>query len=90
MLNEPEIIINGENLGPGCAMTIRVAVECLATKLHEDGLGDDDNGKAIKTNYLNRINDIRKAMHLYQEVQKKPCPVCDGDYRELNACTCEN
>ncbi len=63
MSKEPEIIINGINIGPGCAMTIRVALETFATDLIENGLGDDENGVAIKKNYLDRINDLREIMH---------------------------
>lgn len=64
MHNEPEIIINGENVGAGCAATIRVAIECFATDLHDNGLGEDEHGKIMTMNYLNRINDIRRIMGL--------------------------
>lgn len=70
MWNEPEIIINGQNIGIGCSMVIRVAIECLATQLHENGLGDDEKGKELCKNYLNRIEDIRIAMYLYRRDQK--------------------
>jgi hypothetical protein len=64
MSEEPEIIINGINVGPGCALTIRVAIETFAGVLIENGLGDDEHGKIMKKNYLERINDIRKAMRV--------------------------
>ncbi len=63
-INEPEIIINGINIGAGCALTIRVAIECLANDLHENGLGDDEHAKILTQNYFNRINDIRRIMSL--------------------------
>lgn len=66
-IEEPEIIINRINIGPGCAMTIRVAIEVFCNDLIENGLGDDEHGKRMKDNYLNRINDIRKAMGLFDE-----------------------
>lgn len=66
MCKEPEIIINGVNVGPGCAMTIRVAIECLAKDLRENGLGSDKHGKSLKDNYLARINDIRSAFCQYK------------------------
>lgn len=62
MYNEPEILINGENIGPGCSMTIRVAIECFASCLIENGLGDDEHGKLMKKSYLERINDIRRII----------------------------
>jgi hypothetical protein len=61
MSNEPEIIINGQNIGPGCAMTIRVAIEVFASNLLE-GIGEDEHGKVMLKSYFDRINDIRKAM----------------------------
>lgn len=70
MSQEPEIIINGINIGSGCAMTIRVAIESFASYLIENGLGDDEHGKAMNKNYLDRIGDVRTAMGLYQAVQK--------------------
>ncbi len=59
---EPEIIINGVHLGAGAAMTIRVAIENFAMDLQTDGLGKDKLGVSICKGYLDRINDIRKAM----------------------------
>lgn len=64
MYREPEIFINGENIGSACSMTIRVAIECFASDLIENGLGDDEHGKLMKNNYLNIIDDIRKVMGL--------------------------
>lgn len=63
MSKEPEIIINGINIGSGCVITIRVAIESLASDLIENGLGDDEHGKLMKESYLNRICDIRKAIN---------------------------
>ena len=63
-MNEPEIMINGINIGPGCAMTIRVAIESFALYLFENGLGDDEHGKYMKEAYMQRIQDIRKAMYI--------------------------
>jgi hypothetical protein len=66
MSEEPEIIINGINIGPGCAMTIRVSIEALSSDLIENGLGNDEHGKKMKKLYLDRINDIRKIMGLHK------------------------
>lgn len=60
---EPEISINGINIGPGCACTIRVALEVFISHLKENGLGDDEHGKRMTESYLNRIDDIRKIMY---------------------------
>lgn len=63
MKEEPEIIINGMNVGSGCAMTIRVGIEVFANELSEFGLlGDDPDGKSLTEKYLARIDDIRRAM----------------------------
>lgn len=64
IFQESEIIINGKNVGPACAMTIRVAIEVFASDLIENGLGDEDQGKAMVKSYLSIIDDIRLAMGL--------------------------
>lgn len=62
MMNEPEIIINGINVGPGCACTMRVAIEVFYGVLIEDGCGDDEHGITMTRLYKDRINDVRRAM----------------------------
>jgi hypothetical protein len=62
MKEEAEIIINGINMGPGCSMTIRVAIEVFAMELESLGLGDDEFGQRLLQSYQDRINDIRRAM----------------------------
>jgi len=69
MNEEAEIIINGENVGPGCSLTIRVAVEVFSSDLIDNGLGDDEHGKAVLKNYLDRINDIRRALGVIKELK---------------------
>lgn len=64
MKEEPEIIINGQNIGPGCALTIRVAIEVFAEDLIDNGLGKDEHAKKMVKLYIERINDIRKSMGL--------------------------
>jgi hypothetical protein len=59
---EPEIIINGDTLTNGEAMTIRVALESFAADLHRDGLGDDAHGKRMTEGYLRAIENIRRSM----------------------------
>ncbi len=65
-MNEPEIIINGINVGSGCAMTIRVAIEVFVDDLVKNGLGDDKFGLAMTKNYLERIQDIRRAIKVIE------------------------
>lgn len=67
MKSEPEILINGINVGPGCSMTIRVAIEVFASHLIENGLGDDEHGIRMRKNYFDRINDIRQVMGLLND-----------------------
>lgn len=61
--SEPAIRINGTQCSNGMAMTIRVAVESFASSLHDEGLGDDDHGKAMTEVYLDAIHKIRQAMY---------------------------
>lgn len=63
MKEEPQIIINGVDIGPACAMTIRVAIEVFATELYDSDLyRDRDQEDGLTKAYLQRINDIRLAM----------------------------
>lgn len=65
-MNEPEIIINGINVGTGCAMTIRVAIEVFADDLINNGCGDDEMGIKMTNAYRKRIDEIRKAMKVIE------------------------
>ena len=56
---EPDITINGVPCTSAMAATIRVAVENFASDLREDGLGEDETGRAITKGYLARIDEIR-------------------------------
>ena len=67
-LMESKIIVNGYELTEAQSMTLRVALESFASDLHDNGLGDDDVGKRITTNYLARIDEIREV--LYQPAHK--------------------
>ncbi len=60
---EPIIIINGQQLGVGEAMTVRVAIESFSMSLVEEGLGEDEMGKSIAKGYLNSIVNIRTKMY---------------------------
>jgi hypothetical protein len=59
---EADITISGETLTSGESMTFRVAIESFAQNLHNEGLGDDDHGKAITQGYLANIDSIRNKM----------------------------
>jgi hypothetical protein len=58
---EPDITINGVSLTTAQAMTVRVAIESFAMSLDE-GLGDDDHGRAMVKNYRAAIDGIRAAI----------------------------
>ncbi len=66
MKDEAEVIINGIRMGDGCALTIRVAIEVFAAHLVEKGCGEDEHGKQLCLNYMDRINDIRRAMGIIE------------------------
>jgi len=57
-MNEARIIINGVELTLGQSMTLRVALQSFAMDLRENGLGDDETGKAIANGYLARISEM--------------------------------
>jgi hypothetical protein len=58
---EAVIEINGHRLTEGESMTVRVALSSMAMEL-EDGLGDDENGKAITAGYRSAIASILRKM----------------------------
>jgi hypothetical protein len=60
-MNEPNIIINGQKLTSGQAMTVRVALGAFAMSL-KDGLGDDEHGRRMTTAYQAQLADIFRIM----------------------------
>lgn len=72
-MNDPTeavITINGRQLTYGESMTIRVALESFAWSLTDDGLGEDETGKAITKGYQANIRTIREKMYV-RELSKK-------------------
>jgi hypothetical protein len=59
MKNEPKISINGVILSEGQAMAVRVACEDFLSRMREEGLGDDEHGKAMATGYIERLFEVR-------------------------------
>jgi hypothetical protein len=59
---EAEIDINGYALTEAQSMTIRCALNTFGASLVEDGLGDDEHGRAMTEGYLARIKEIRRFM----------------------------
>jgi hypothetical protein len=59
---EPDITINGVPCTTAMAMTLRVAIEHFASDLRENGLGEDETGRAICQGYLARIDEIRRLI----------------------------
>jgi hypothetical protein len=60
---EPEIVINGERLSPGAAMTLRVALGSFGMSLDVDGLGQDEHGRYMLAAYQAHIKTIYGLMH---------------------------
>ncbi len=58
---EPIITLNGRLLTQGESMTIRVALQSLYMTL-EDGLGDDEHGKAMTEGYRACIRNINQII----------------------------
>lgn len=61
-MNEPTITINGYTLSQAEAMTLRVSLGNFAIFLTDEGLGDDEHGKALTAGYLAAIRSITKLM----------------------------
>lgn len=59
---EPKITINGQALSDAEAMTVRVAIGSFAMDL-QDGLGDDEMGRAICEAYKRALRLIFAKMH---------------------------
>lgn len=64
---EPVIIINGTKLNDAQAMTLRCACSHFGSDLLENGLGKDETGNAMTTNYLARLREIDQLLHLHCE-----------------------
>lgn len=60
---EATITIEGVPLTVGQSMTIRVALNHFLSSLEEEGLGDDDHGKAMVKNYTARGREILTLIH---------------------------
>lgn len=58
---ESTIVINGVTLTEAQSMTVRVAVQNFSS-FCQDGLGDDETGKAIARGYLIAIREINKLL----------------------------
>ena len=54
--------IDGVPLDTAQSMTVRVALQTFAMDLHEHGLGDDENGKAICAGYLRCIGEMNELI----------------------------
>lgn len=61
-MSEPCITINGVTLTTGQAMTVCVALELFAFSLTGEGMGDDEQGRAMTQGYLNAIREIHRLM----------------------------
>jgi len=66
-MTEPKIIINGCQLTPAQAMTVRVALGSFAIDLQGDGLGTDEHGKAMTAAYRYSIGAINRLMRTSAE-----------------------
>ena len=62
MTCEPVITIWGKELSIAQSITIRVAIESFASDLIENGLGDDEMGKKMTKQYMQRIDEIRNLI----------------------------
>ena len=61
---EPVITVNGVRLSGGQASAVIVALAHFVTDLQENGLGDDEHGKAMCDGYTARAAEIFKLMRI--------------------------
>lgn len=61
---EADIQINGWQMTDAQSMTIRCAIESFASTLEVDGLGDDEQGRAMVGAYMDRIREIRRRLRV--------------------------
>jgi len=64
---EAIMTVNGHRLTVAESMTVRVALESLASHMSEDGLGDDETGKAICAGYIRSVRSIRAKSYNYTD-----------------------
>lgn len=64
---EPTVVINDTTLTDAQVMTLRCACSNFGSDLLENGLGDDEGGKAMTAGYLARLRELEKLMHLHCE-----------------------
>ena len=69
-MSEPTIIIGNTMLHEGQAMAVRVALNNFLIDLRdEDGLGDDEHGRAMTAAYRARIVEVLQMMQPRQPPQ---------------------
>lgn len=72
MAQEPKITINGVELDPAQAGTVRVAIESFFTSLDKPtALGRDAHGKFMVKAYKARLDEIGKLMFPKEEAKNK-------------------
>lgn len=62
--DEPVVIINGQQLSTGQAMTVRVALANFYGEMHEKKfpLGKDEHGIAMRDGYRARLEELFEFM----------------------------
>ncbi len=64
---EPVIVINGQTLSVGEAMSVRVAVGAYQMEMTRPGaLGEDAHGKAMVESYRRNLNSVTEKIMLNQ------------------------
>lgn len=64
-MNEAEIIIDGKKLTVAESMTVRVALSSFISEIQQNGLGNDETGKAIADGYIRNGNSALKKMDMF-------------------------
>lgn len=61
--SEALVTINGVNLSNAQSIALRMAVLNYLNDLINNGLGDDEVGKALTAAYIERLKEIEIVMH---------------------------
>lgn len=64
--NEAIVTINGELLSQAESMTLRVALSSFSMDINHEGLGEDENGKAMSAGYLGAAGSIFRKMRKHR------------------------
>ena len=61
-MQEANVVINGVRLSIGQALTLRVAVTGFLERMQDEGLTDDEQGRAMAAAYILRASEVEALL----------------------------